>query len=139
MSVGVLADLYYRQGRVKNCMIAYQKMVEIQPENLTNHWNLANLAMANRNTSLAETTLLNAVQIDKTGATDLLLAKLLMNVRKPEKVVSHARTAVEKLGSIDAYLVLIDALHFVGDGNSANQELAKAKKLAPNDPRLTQR
>jgi pyridoxal/pyridoxine/pyridoxamine kinase len=103
---------------------------------VVHYWNLANLAMSARNVTLAEKTLLQATEIDSTGTSDLLMAQLLMNLRKSENLVKYARQAVDRLGTVEAYVVLISALQATGESNAAQLELLKARKLAPNDPRL---
>ncbi len=60
--------------------------------------------------------------------------RLLGNGNK--ETLSYAKIAVERLGTIDAYLVLMDASRASGDTASAYNAYLKAKAIAPNDPRL---
>jgi len=136
MSTAILADLFHRQGRDSDCMALSKILMEIEPDNVVHYWNFANLAMSSRNVSLAEKTLLQATEIDPTGTSDLLMAQLLMNLRKSDNLVKYARRAVDRLGTVDAYVVLISALQATGEPNAARMEILKARKIAPNDPRL---
>ncbi len=136
ISTGLLADLLQRQGKSSDCLVVSKRLIELEPDHVVHYWNLANLAMSARNVTLAEKTLLQATEIDSTGTSDLLMAQLLMNLRKSENLVKYARQAVDRLGTVEAYVVLISALQATGESNAAQLELLKARKLAPNDPRL---
>jgi len=136
-SASLLADLCHRQGRGGDCLAVYNRLVEIQPDNMVNYWNLSSLAVASKQPDLAEKTLAKAAQLDSSGTSDLQLAKLLLSLGRADRAVFSARRATDKLGTVDAYLVLINALQMNGDMDSARKEYMKAKKLAPNDPRLS--
>jgi tetratricopeptide (TPR) repeat protein len=136
ISTGLLADLLQRQGKNSDCLVVSKRLIDMEPDHVVHYWNLANLAMSARNVSLAEKTLLQATEIDSSGTSDLLMAQLLMNLRKSENLVKYARQAVDRLGTVDAYVVLISALQATGESNAAQLELLKARKIAPNDPRL---
>lgn len=136
ISTGLLADMLQRQGKNSDCLAVSKRLIDIEPDHVVHYWNLANLAMSARNVSLAEKTLLQATEIDSSGTSDLLMAQLLMNLRKSDNLVKYARQAVERLGTVDAYVVLISALQATGESNAAQLELLKARKIAPNDPRL---
>ena len=136
ISTGLLADLLQRQGKSSDCLVVSKRLIDIEPDHVVHYWNLANLAMSARNVTLAEKTLLQATEIDSTGTSDLLMAQLLMNLRKSENLVKYARQAVDRLGTVEAYVVLISALQATGESNAAQLELLKARKIAPNDPRL---
>jgi len=104
-----------------------------------NYHNLASLAVSASDIPLAENTLRMAINADTSGLADLQLARFLLgtgNIGNIGNVVSHAQIAVDRLGTIDAYLVLIDALRAIGDRASAFKAYLKAKAIAPNDPRL---
>ena len=132
----LLADLMRREGRTQDTITTYKRLVQIQPDNLMNYQNLASLAVSVNDLPLAENALRMATTKDKTGAADLLLAKFLLGTGKAGDLTSIAQNAVERLGTIDAYMVLIDALIAVGDRSSAHTAFLKAKAIAPNDPRL---
>jgi tetratricopeptide (TPR) repeat protein len=131
-----MADMLQRQGKSSDCLVVSKRLIDIEPDHVVHYWNLANLAMSARNVTLAEKTLLQATEIDSTGTSDLLMAQLLMNLRKSENLVKYARQAVDRLGTVEAYVVLISALQATGESNAAQLELLKARKIAPNDPRL---
>ena len=132
----LLADLLRRLGRTQDAITTYKRLVVIQPENLMNYHNLASLAVSVSDLPLAENALRMAIKADASGMADLQLARFLLGTGNVGNVVSHAQNAVDRLGTIDAYLVLIDALRSIGDSPSAFKAYLKAKAIAPNDPRL---
>jgi len=131
-----LADLLKNQGRAQDAITTYKRLVQIQPDNLKNYHNLASLAVSAGDLPLAENALRMATNADKTGAADLRLARFLLGSGNVANAVSHSQIAVDRLGTLDAYLALMDALSAVGDRTSAHQAYLKAKAIAPNDPRL---
>ncbi len=131
-----LADILRRQGRTKDAIAVYKRLIAIQPDSLLNYHNLASLAVSVTDLPLAENALRMAVNADSSGMADLQLAQFLLGVGSSTNLVSHARIAVDRLGTIDAYLVLIEACLATGDRTSAFDAYSKAKTMAPNDPRL---
>ena len=132
----LLADLLRRQGRTQDAITTYKRLVVIQPDNLMNYHNLASLAVSANDLPSAENALRMAIKADSSGQADLQLARFLLGTGNVGNVVSHAQIAVDRLGTIDSYLVLIDALRAIGDPASAFKAYLKAKEIAPNDPRL---
>lgn len=132
----LLADLLRRQGRTQDAITTYKRLVVIQPNNLMNYHNLASLAVSVSDLPLAENALRMAINVDTSGLADMQLARFLLGTGNVGNVVSHAQIAVDRLGTIDAYLVLIDALRAIGDRASAFKAYVKAKAIAPDDPRL---
>lgn len=132
----LLADLLRRQGRMQDAITTYKRLVIIQPNNLMNYHNLASLAVSANDLPSAEDALRMAIKVDSSGQADLQLARFLLGTGNVGNVVSHAQIAVDRLGTIDSYLVLIDALRVIGDPASAFKAYLKAKEIAPNDPRL---
>ena len=135
-SATLLADLLRRQGRIQDCMVVYQRLTEIQPDNPVNFYNLASLALTLGDVQLAERTLRRGAEIDSSGSSDLQLAKFLLGIGKVDDGIAHARLATERLGTVDAYLILIEAHRAKGDKAAAFSAYRKAKGLAPSDPRL---
>ncbi len=132
----LLADFLRGQGRMQDAIATYKRLVEIQPDNLMNYHNLASMAVSSRDLPLAENALRMALKADTSGMADLQLARFLLGTGNVEDVVLHAQNAVNRLGTVDAYLVLIDAFRANGDRASAFNAYLKAKAIAPNDPRL---
>lgn len=132
----LLADLLRRQGRTQDAITTYKRLVVIQPDNLMNYHNLASLAVSASDLTLAENALRMAINVETSGMADMQLARFLLGTGNVGNVVSHAQIAVDRLGTIDAYLVLIDALRAIGDRTSAFKAYLKAKAIAPDDPRL---
>ena len=135
-TASLLADLLRRQGRTQDAIATYKRLVVIQPDNLMNYHNLASLAVSVNDLTSAENALRMAINADSSGQADLQLARFLLGTGNVGNVVSHAQIAVDRLGTIDSYLVLIDALRAIGDTGSAFKAYLKAKEIAPNDPRL---
>ncbi len=135
-TVLLLAEMLRRNGRIADAMIAYQRLIEIQPENVLSYHNLASLAVSVHDLPTAEKALRAAVQVDTSGAADIQLAQFLLATGNAKSVVTYAQAAVDKLGTVDAYLVLMDACRAQGDSAASFSAYLKAKKLAPDDPRL---
>ncbi len=131
-----LADMLRRNGRTQDAMIVYKKLIEIQPDNVLHYHNLASLAVSVGDLQTAERVLRSATTVDASGAADMQLAQFLLAIGDVSHVVKHAQLATEKLGTVDAHLVLMDACKASGDNAAAFNAYLKAKKIAPNDPRL---
>lgn len=132
----LLAEMLRRNGRIQDAMRVYNRLIEIQPENILNYHNLASLAVSISDLQTAERVLRSAVSVDTSGAADMQFAQFLLAIGNISNVVKHAQLATEKLGTVDAHLVLMDACRASGDSAAAFNAYLKAKKIAPNDPRL---
>ncbi len=131
-----LADLYRKEGRFKDSIQVHKRLIEIQPTNLLNYTNLASLAVSVGDVPLAESSLRQAVKADQTGNADLQLARFLIGVGNLDDAAAHAQIAVERLETVDAYLVWISTLRAQGNMALAFDALLKAREIAPDDPRL---
>jgi len=131
----LLADLLRLQGRNHDAISVYKRLLEIKPDDLINYHNLASLAVSIKDLALAENSLRLATKVDLSGNADLRLAVFLLGIGNKE-TLTYAKIAVDRLGTIDAYLVLMDAARACSDTASAYNAYLKAKAIAPNDPRL---
>lgn len=131
----LLADLLRVQKRTLDAIAVYKRLLEIKPDDLINYHNLASLAFSIKDLALTEVALRSATKVDASGNADLRLAVFLLGIGKTDSL-SYAKIAVERLGTLDAYLVLMDASRASGDTASAYNAYLKAKAIAPNDPRL---
>lgn len=132
-----LGDLWQRQGQLVDAIAVYDKLVHLQPETLTHYSNLASLAVRVQKLQLAEQTLEKATRVDPSGNADLLLSQFQIGIGNTTAAAKAARRAIEKSPSVDAYLALITALQYSGKHAEAVKELMRARKLAPDDTRLS--
>lgn len=135
-SAVLLGELLRRQGRLQDSLVVYQRLTELQPENLVNFHNLASLAVSLGDLALAEQTLRRAAQVDPSGNGELQLARLLLGLGNAPEAAQRAQKAADQLASVDAYLVLIAAHQANGDKAEALKAYMKAKRSFPSDPRL---
>ena len=131
-----LGDLFHRSGRLGDALRVYQRLIEVQPDNVMNYRNCASLAISMGELPLAEKVLRQAAEIDSSGYADLYLAKYLLSFGNFADASLHAKAAVDQSGDIDAYVTWIMALQAEGKTAFAVNALYKARELAPNDPRL---
>lgn len=134
----LLAELLRRENRIRDSMIVYQRLTEIQPSNPVNFHNLASLALTHGDVQLVEQTLRRGAEADPSGNGDLQLAKFLLALNNAHESARYAQRAVDRLANVDAYLVLIAAHRARGDKAAAFSAYRKAKDVAPGDPRLTE-
>ncbi len=135
-SLAALGDIWQKSGRTRDALSVYQRLLEVQPDNLTNYSNCASLAVAVGDVGLAEATLHSAAQRDGSGFANLRFAQFLLALGKHDEAAAQAELAVERSEDIDAYLVWIAALQSQGKSAYALNALLRARQRAPNDPRL---
>ena len=128
--------MLYKQQRAEQAILVYQRLVEVQPENLFNYNNLASLAVSIGNVPLAEGSLRRAAKADPTGNATLRLADFLLRIGNSAEATTQAEAAVKLLGNADAYIVWISALKADGKTAAALSALLKARETLPGDDRL---
>lgn len=131
-----LGDMYHRGGRAADTLAVYQRLIEVQPDNLVNYSNCASLAIAQRNLPLAEKVLQQATERDERGYANLFYARLLMDLGRFDDAAKQAEIAAQRSADIDAYLIWIAALQQQGKSAQALETWLQARKLEPNDKRL---
>ena len=131
-----LGDMLYKQQRAEQAIQVYQRLVEVQPENLFNYNNLASLAVSIGNVPLAEDSLRRAAKADPTGNATLRLADFLLRLGNSAEASRQAEAAVALLGNADAYIIWISALMADGKTAAALSALLKARETLPGDDRL---
>ncbi len=131
-----MVSLQRSRGNLDKAVAWQERLVGAAPENLVYVVNLASLAAANRNVTLAEKALRRAVELDDTGMADLQLARFLMELGKHAEAVEAARSGVRQVGSIDAHILLIATLQRQGNRVAAAQAYVEAQRLFPDAPQL---
>ena len=134
----MLADLCRRNGRLKDCVLVQERLIQLQPDNPFNYTNLASLLVATGDVVSAERVLRNGARVDSIGFVNMQLARFLLATDRSQEAAKFAKQAVDKQGNVDAYLLWISALKANGDMASAMAAYKQAIKIAPNDPQLTQ-
>ena len=135
-SLVAFADLLYKQKRVEDAIQVYNRLLEVQPENIFNYNNLASLAVSVGNVPLAEDTLRRAAKADASGNSNLRLADFLIRIGKYADAASEAEMGVQRLGSADAYIVWATALKAAGRTAEAMNAVIKGRLAIPGDERL---
>lgn len=131
-----LGDICHRAGRADETLAIYQRLIEVQPDNLVNYSNCATLAIAQRNLPLAEKVLQQASERDERGYANLFYARLLMELGRFDEAAKQAELAAQRSADVDAYLIWIAALQKQGKSAQALEAWLQARKIKPNDRRL---
>lgn len=131
-----LADLYRRSARVENALVVLQRLTTLQPENLVNFTNAANLSLQLGEVERAQQYLKQAIQHDSSGNAHYIMAQFLLGVGEFQSAAEHAEVAASRLQDIDSYGVWIQAANASGDRATAIAILMKARELFPKDARL---
>lgn len=131
-----LGDICHRAGRAAETLSIYQRLIEVQPDNLVNYSNCATLAIAQRNLPLAEKVLQQAAERDERGYANLFYARLLMELGRFDEAANQAELAAQRSADVDAYLTWIAALQQQGKSAQALEAWLQARKIKPNDRRL---
>jgi predicted Zn-dependent protease len=97
---------------------------------------LAAVAGQSGQDGLAERVLQQALPRDTDGAVHFMLAQLYVAQGRAAEARRNAEIAAERRQDVDGYLLLRSTCEAVGDRAAASEALRKAKRLAPNDPRL---
>lgn len=144
-SLRPFADMLRRQGRFQDALFVQQRLLEAEPDNVTNYLNVASLAASLGNVALAEEALVRSTRIDASGPAKMRLAQFYFGVGKLDQAATYAQAAAEQLQSsaaeqklsVDVYLFLSNVLSAQGKAAAAYNAILKAKEIAPDDPRLS--
>jgi tetratricopeptide (TPR) repeat protein len=137
-----LALFYRRLGRIADALLLQRRLVELDPRHIPHRLNLASLSQQLGDHTAAEGALQQIVQSHPDLAIGYLsLARIHLQDGRSEQARSLAEAALKRRlrdaeEAITAYLVLVAACRQMGDVRAAMEALAKARQLAPNDPRL---
>jgi Tfp pilus assembly protein PilF len=132
----VLASLYQAQGRIADALVVQQRLVQLDPNNVFNHVNLANLTLRSGNAPLAEEILQEAIRTHPDAAVAYsCLAQLWMQTGKPEQARSSAEEWIRLEPTPDGYMLLASACQQLNDPAGSEAALREMRKLESKRPR----
>ncbi|QDV25450.1 tetratricopeptide repeat protein [Aureliella helgolandensis] len=133
-----LASAYRQLGDISTVHRLYGSLVELQPGNVLNYLNYASSAMQLGQNDLAESTLREAVDIDKDGVlAKAALARLTLAKGDYEEAKRLAVEVVERNRSVEAYLLLATVYRANGENGAALVAMETARQIDPMHPQLT--
>ena len=132
-SCRALAALYRTEGLVAEEQITRRRLVDIEPYNLVNYLNLANVSANLGESESAEAALKAAIAIDP-GAPHayLTLAQFYLQTGKAKHARWYAQKAVQRLPTAESYRLLGATCRLLDDDTAAEAALAEARKLESN-------
>jgi tetratricopeptide (TPR) repeat protein len=135
-----LANLYHRQGRLDEAWLVQQRLTTLEPENLQNFLNQANLALRLQRPSEAEAALIEAVKrAPRDPAMRQSLAVFYLEAGKSPLARPHAEELVQLAPSPAAYQLLAEVCRQQGDRealDAAEQLLRQWQDSARPAPQL---
>lgn len=130
-----LASLYHDAGRLADARLVQQRLVEIEPERIENHLNLASLAARLGEPEAVEQILRSAQDAAPQSAIiPRTLASLYLQQGRSDEARAAAEQAVQRDPSAESYLVLATACEQLGDVAAAAQAKKAARRMAPQSP-----
>ncbi len=133
---GALGDVYLRQGDDKEARNAYQKMIDLEPQNPQGYVKMALLSRKNKQSEAAAQFLETALKQNPNYHPALRLLLALHHEKKqPAKVLETARAAVAKAPkNAEIHQILGEVLLAQNQPEAAAAALEEALTLNPNDP-----
>jgi len=133
-----LSAVYRRSNRIPDALQVQEKLLELQPENVLNHINLASVASQLGNYALAERVLTQAIQISPDVAFPFAeLAKIHLGNRELSKAKQRIATAaqLEPL-NVEWHVMSAMVAEALGDVPGVIKSLKRATELSPGDQQI---
>jgi protein O-GlcNAc transferase len=132
-----LARLYQGAGMIAEERVVRRRLVEIEPQNLANYLDLAKACAQLGEPESAEATLKLALAMSP-NSVDVYatLAQFYLQEGKARKARWFAQEAVRREPTAEGYLFLASTCRLLDDQAAAEAAMARARKLAPDDPRF---
>ena len=126
-----LAEQLVEANRVADAIVVYQRLIDIQPENIVNFTNLAGLAFREKNQLLAARTLESGLKFHPDEVIlQIPLAKVYVGLRRP----LEAREIVSKIlttqNNPEAMMILGASYQLTGELDEANKAFERAKAIS---------
>lgn len=132
-----LSAIYRRQAKPGAALVVQRRLLEIQPENLVNYTNLANLALQVGDVLLAEQTLKDAVESVPEGTVaQHALVRLYLSKGSLAEALQLASETLDRHRSVESYMLLASVYGAAGDLAAAEATISEARKLNPSHPLL---
>lgn len=130
-----LATVVRKQGRQLELLQIHQYLVQVEPDNLLNHLNLASVALQVGDQQLAESSLERAISQDPRGyMAQAAMARLLSALARHDDAVRYAKMVVERNPSAEALLLLAHVYRAGNKVDLAELAIAEARQLDPSNP-----
>lgn len=133
-----LADSFFRRQDLESTLAVRQRLTAVEPDNPVHYRNLASIALALQQNTVAEQALVTGAEVDDTGISDVVLCQFYLGAGKYAQAATAAKRSVDRLGTADCYIALVTSLNMNGESAQALIALLKAKELFPEDPRISQ-
>lgn len=132
-----LSSIFRAKNDLPAALEVHKILLEKQPENPLNAINLASIAMQVGQTSLAEESLQDAVNRDRSNLmAKTALAKFRLAAGEFAACRDLAAEIVEQVPSAEAYFLLAAAYDGAGQAEAAKAAMTRAQQLDPNHPML---
>ncbi len=131
-----LAEVAKSSQRTDEALNLYQRAIQANPKDLNCYMSLSNFAMQLGDKTLAESTLLRAVDLPQGFVAQHSLAQMYMLQGRQAEALKLAEQVVEKDASVEAYLLHCFVCSSMGKLELARISLENARKIAPDDPRI---
>jgi tetratricopeptide (TPR) repeat protein len=134
---GSLGDVYLRQGKDQEARKAYQKMIDLEPQNPQGYIKMALLSRKNKQSEAAAQYLKTALKENPNNPFALrLLLSLYMEKNQSAKIIETARAAVAKTPqNAEMHQILGEVLLARDQPEAAAAAFEEALTLKPNDNR----
>ncbi len=132
----VLASLYRAQDRIPDAITVQRRLVRIEPQNVLNHVNLANLVVRSGDLPEAEEILQQALDNHpETAIVYSCFAQLCMKTGKPQQARALAQGWLRLEPTPAGYLLLAAACRQLNDPVGSENALKDMRRLASRDGR----
>lgn len=134
-----LSTIYRRRGELDSAFALQRQLATLQPNNVLNFTNLASVALQMGDAASAEEALVRGVQMDPTGVlAQASLARLYLVMGRIPQAVQLSTQVAQRQESVEAYVLLANALEANGQLAEAAEAVNKARSINPQHPLLQQ-
>jgi tetratricopeptide (TPR) repeat protein len=136
-SLLMLAEQFVQTNQIDSAIAVFQRLTELQPENIVNFSNLAALAFRAGKHQLAAKALESGLKTHTEETTlQISLAKVYMSLGKPFQARELANKVLGKQENGEALMVLAASYQFTGEHDKAARIMDRARSLtAPPIPK----
>lgn len=127
-----IAEQLVESNQVADAMAVYERLTQIQPENLLHFNNLAGLAFREKNLPLAEKTLEAGLKAHPDQvALQIPLAKVYIGQKKALEARALVQEVLKSQPNPEAMMVFGASYELVGDMEQANRAYEQARQMPP--------
>jgi tetratricopeptide (TPR) repeat protein len=135
-----LAKIYEDEGLVPEERIVIERLVQIEPLNVSHYGRLAELAVELGEPAAAEAAMKLAISVQPDfGPTYSAMARFYLQEAKPSKARWYAQEALRRNETPAGYMLLAETCRLLGDEATAAAAMSKARELEARPPSPSQR